>query len=155
MTTHTENALTIAIDKIVTEKTFSMDGVKAIEALREKAETQFQALTAEIEFSKMLRHDLREKDDRIKAYEAREARLAKREEDLSKREVAITALEKDTAVANAKFNVLDSFTGRLLANRIVRETILNTQPIQMGATSSSPGYVVNYEAKRDVTSEQA
>ena len=113
--------LTILIDKLVTEKTFSLDALDAIKILRDKATAQDEFI-AEMKQQAQQKHAdfLAVTKDRDRLFEA-EATLAARAFKVSEREEKVTSLEKAAAVAEAKAAALGHCFDTVFRNTVFRE----------------------------------
>ncbi len=121
--------LTQLIDKMVHEKTFSMEGVEAVKALRDKAqdmEAELTRIKAGYEREKQQVSAWERKngaaENRLKAWEAREQAL-------QKRELTMTELEKAAAVARAKEETFRECVGLVFRNSTLRREMFGQQPI--------------------------
>lgn len=107
--------LTKAIDKLLNEKTFTVDAVRGIEELRKRAESLEGALrTATARYVKA-EADYSHANAENSILKAREGVVAEREKKM-------TELEMKSAISQAKFDVVDKVNDRLLANRTIRES---------------------------------
>ena len=143
------------IDQLVQQKTFSLDAVEQVNALREKAKEVEKNLTfaqSALESKRreilQLEHKVSSRDDVIQKWEDREKALQAREAKMS-------ALEQEVAVSTATARVWDEAMRRMLANRTLRETVTSSVPVVRSYGSSS-GEVVEHHNKTDtVTREEA
>ena len=138
--------LTKLIDQMVQEKTFSMEGVAAINELREQAELMQKTIKQlqesfkkENECANRLRNDNDALKGELKNWRARE-------EKLTNRESKITELEKDRAVANAKADTFRECVGLVFRNTTVRENMVGTRPV-----AESSGFVGQHGVNEDTT----
>lgn len=123
------NELTTLIDKLVTEKTFSVDGVKAIEQLRQKAAAQEDKIgLLEIAAKELKRtYDMIEADrQRLRG---KEDTFIKREAELVAREAKVAEHEKTAAVAVAKADAFMFALTTVFKPNTVRETIMKSTPM--------------------------
>lgn len=127
--------LTEMIDALVAEKTFSLDGVKAIEALRVSAEGLQKKLASAIEQSDSY---LKGREEMTALAASRAAEVASwqtREAAISKRELAMTELEKRSAVSDARAETVKECFGLVFRNAVVSETAMRNVPL----VQPSPG----------------
>jgi peptidoglycan hydrolase CwlO-like protein len=141
--------LTAAIEKLVQEKTFSLDGVKAIEGIRAKAERLETQLDEAHE-------NIRSKDKTIADFRAdesartvRDGKLNERETALAKREQNQTALELKAAVADAQSNTYREMFGTLFRNTTIREHVERATPL-VRSYSGGGDYVEDRTANETV-----
>lgn len=140
--------LTKAIDKLVEQKTFSLDAVGAIKDLRDKAsscETRLKSAEERIAAREM---ELRQRDSTIVARDAEIKKWADREAAIVAREAKMAELEQRAAVEWAKAQVWDSCFARLFGNRVVRETVTSSVPIEQ-SYSGGGGSFVSHHTKTD------
>lgn len=132
--------LTKLIDQMVHEKTFSMEGVEAVKALRD------QAVALEDQVENLLQDHENDKRD-LDGFKAKVLRLEKEGSDLRSRESAVierekkmTELEKATAVANAKADTFKECVGLVFRNATLRREMFGQQPVadNSGFTTSQP-----------------
>lgn len=116
------STLTELIDKLITEKTFSLDGVKAIEQMRQKAEAQ----EARIAEQKTTVDDLRKENATLRSENGRlsatldDAR--KNEAALASREAMVVRHETARAVAEASMAAYKDAMTIVFRPNTVRET---------------------------------
>lgn len=125
----TDKRLTDIIDTIVSEKTFTAEGLRAIENIRGRAETLETQLTIANGHIQTLNKEAAEKGNEISRLKKRENDLLLREGAVAEREKKMTALEMSSAVAQAKSDVLDKVVSGMLANRQIRESIVSSVPV--------------------------
>jgi len=126
MSDEAANPVLLAIDKAVEEKTFSLDALKAIQAIKEQAEKLGKDLKyaqSNLERSKIDTERERSAKDRA---EKTVQEWEKRESDLKARETKVTELEKQAAVAMAVSAAQLNMFGMVFANRTLRENIMET-----------------------------
>lgn len=118
-----------AIDELVEKKTFSLDAIEAIQAVRKRA-TELQKVLDDTSYKlhESKKHNLELRTQNVLLEGEREA-TSERERAIRKREEKMTELELNVAVASAKVAILDSVLGRLLANRQIRESSYNQVPV--------------------------
>lgn len=148
MTTATE--LSALIAKTVEEQTFSLDGVKAISAIRDRAvllESELKMARDEgVQSSEKideLRATVTARDTELNVFKAREAALEAREKQ-------IFELEKKAAVAEAKAAAIDGVVTKVFANRIIRESAQGFAP-----AGNYNGMVMSGSTSNNVTREEA
>lgn len=142
------------IDELVKEKTFNLEGVAAVNQLREKAlklESDFEytkkELTSVRDSLTKTSEKLSQKDIELSEWKSREASLKKREDE-------ITNLEKQAAVADAKSFVYDSVFTRIFANRVVREnTFQNRNEVHPTGSGYPATFPVTDTTTRELTHE--
>jgi len=107
--------LTTLIEKLVEEKTFSLDAVAAIQTIRQKA----------VDLEKQLSQALTSADaykDKLDAITFEHSRLIARENSVIEREKKMVELEKAVAVSDAVRAAQKDMFDRMFANRVVRES---------------------------------
>lgn len=141
--------LTALIDKLVTEKTFSVDGVKAIEQLRQKAAAQEEKIVR-------LEANARDLTARNAAVESERNQLretaaawTKREAELSAREAKAGEHEKKAAVAEAQAGAYMFALTTVFKPNSVREMVTKSVPIAQG----NPSYVSTFGMSETITRE--
>ena len=141
------------IDLLVEKKTFNLDALDAIKALRTTAEEQEKKINFLESYKKehlvtiaRLENAVRKKDEEILA-------LTKREAEIENRERNVFNLEKQTAVSNAVSDAYKDIFGKMFVNRQFREVIVDsaTKPIPTGN-----GYptIMNESSTKTTTREE-
>lgn len=130
--------LTKIIDTMVMEKTFSMEAVKAIQALRNKAEEientnkdlveRVQAAQKSAEIRRQTLKDLQADIDTWRA----------RVDELTTREKAVTAIERDKATANARAETFKECFALVFRNMEVRREMIGTVPMNPSESGAYP-----------------
>jgi chromosome segregation ATPase len=145
--------LTDLIEKVVADKTFSLDAMKAVEDLKTrfaKAEADRdrhkEELTVKAKQISSLENDLSIQNAKIKAAEAEIAAL-KAEQDKAKASISDAALQ--AAVAAAYKDALHT----IFKPNAVRETIHRSTPVSVQPSQQCSGYVQNYMSTEDVLKE--
>lgn len=141
------------IDKLAQEKTFSLEGVKAIEELRVKSEGQRQrieALEKELTTARAVLHDYEQKDS---AAQITIQKLKEREESLKKREADIFKHEKDAAVANAQTVAFKEAMHIMFKPNTIRESVHRSVPIAREYTGGG-NYVEQHQSHEDIVKEE-
>lgn len=149
----TAATLTELIDQLVNEKTFSLEGVKAIEQMRQKAEQQqakIEALAARSAEQVTEIAQLKADNER-KAAELTE--IKKREADLKVRETAVAAHETLAAVSKAEAAAYKHSMEIVFKPNTVREKIVNTIPLSQNMQGGG-SYVAGYSKTDEVTREE-
>ena len=136
--------LTEAINKLVEEKTFSLDALEAIRGLRDKAE----AMERENNLLKVQVADLRADHDGLKA---ENAALTSDLTVFKSREASIRAKEIEAYDAKAEAKrqqaIADTFReamGMIFKPNTVREQVQRNIPVASPGSNGSAGYVSNY-----------
>lgn len=143
MTDATQNDLLAFIDKMVEQKTFGLDALKAISELRDKAEALNERLAVEKRNAERRAEDIRQRDARLASLESKVAALALRETAVADREAKATELEKRVAVAEAKHMATVETAAMFLRNSLVRESVQKTIVVPGGiGGSGSAGYTM-------------
>lgn len=140
--------ITDLIDKIVEESTFSVKGVDAIKALRDKAaaqEREIVSLNATIKEGSAANDSLRTENGRLKEHNAR---LVAREDDLKKREDAMTKIEKEAAVNAAKAEAYRDSMQIVFKPHTVREMVSKSVPV------NHPQYGTQYHSESGTTTRE-
>jgi len=132
-----QQKLTEMIDALVTEKTFSLAGVQAIEALRAKAdglEKMVESVTKERD-SYSTQRDLANKaaNEKTAVIEG----WMKRETDIVTREKTMTAKDQEAAVSKARADTFAECFGMVFRNIEVRREMFGTAP---NPPSANPNY---------------
>lgn len=125
----TDTRLTAAIDAIINEKTFSLEGLRAIEEVRSKANMLEVALKSSLETVDSLGKEVAEANAENAKLKAQVNAAAVREAEITIREAKIAELEKSAAVAQAEAKVFDKCFERVFANRTVREQTYSSVPV--------------------------
>lgn len=125
--------------KLLEEKTFSLEAIDGIKKLRDETSSLQNQVQRNLEQIETMKKEKSEISTSLETFRTREATLNDRERKVTEREVKMTELEKGTAVAAAKFEVLDNFTSRLLANRIIRESVNMNVPIPIPSSNNGGG----------------
>lgn len=130
------------IDKAVEEKTFSLEGLGAVQKIKEQAgilQKRVDQLDGDLEQSRRFNSELKTV---ISARDAEIAVLKGREDALKNREAKMFELEKATAVAEAVRLTFDTMFTRMFANRQYRENITDSHskaiPPAAGSGNSYP-----------------
>jgi len=141
------------IDKLVEANTLSGAGVKAMEALRVKvialessgqeSASRVRVLEGQLGTANSANVSL---TSSIAAWTAREAALVKRE-------LEITKLEKDAAVAAGKSQTYQECFALVFRNAEIRETLKAITPMTV-PTPGGSHYVQNNETRTEVTRQQ-
>jgi hypothetical protein len=118
-----EQELLELIGKLVEEKTFSLEGAKAIASLK----SSVQANNAKLKEYEV-KVDLYVKDNercraQVKALNDTIEEYKKREEEIKKRENYLSQQDLRMAVAEARSNVMDNVFQTIFKNTIIRENI--------------------------------
>ena len=118
-----EKELLNTIKKLVEEKTFSMEGVQAIEQLRVKIEASERSIVdyrSKIDTCVKDNETLKESKNVLLA---KIVEFEKREKFITDREKVMSGIELSKAVAEAKSYTLENFMTLLFKNTIVRESV--------------------------------
>lgn len=134
--------LTKAIDKLLNEKTFTVEAVRGIEELRKRAERMEQELKGTTDLSAKYEKESEKLRSENAVLKAREAALAEREKKM-------TDLERTAAVEAAKTAVWSECFTKIFANRVVREHVNDSVPLM-----NQQGYVQRDYSSKDVTREE-
>jgi hypothetical protein len=122
------NELTNLIDTLVQQKTFSLEAVGLIKDLRDKAADLENKLKNSQVNGEHQRRDIQNNEAAIRRQNDELAKWAKREADIQAREAKMTELEKMVAVETTRATVYSVCMDKMLANRIVRESIQHSEP---------------------------
>lgn len=141
--------LSALIAKTVEEQTFSLDAVKAIGAIRDRAIALESSLTASAKLGEDRAAEIVRLTATVHEWEAKAAAMTARETVLAARETKIADLEKSTAVAQAQFSTLDNAFSKIFANRQVRESTITSTPIAQ-QSSGGGSYVSNFETRNTI-----
>lgn len=121
-----EKDLLNMIQKMVEDKTFSMEGLQAIAKLKEQlAFNELKAIEYESKIKGYVR-TIEELRDTNKTQTEKIAELQDREKAIADREKNMVALELRTAVAEAKGHAISETFNTIFKNTIVREGIQRT-----------------------------
>ena len=123
-----DSRLQEVLDGIIQDKTFSMEAVGAIKALRDdlqeekdKSAKLFDELMAAEKQNDSLSDEYRRINDEIRGWQARD-------EDLGKRESNIAMLERSEAVAQSKADAIGLCFDTVFRNTVFRESFNKTVP---------------------------
>jgi peptidoglycan hydrolase CwlO-like protein len=119
--------LTAMIDKLVTEKTFTMDALQAIQELKVKAEHLEDSnlkLEAQLKDSKAERSTL---SNQLAMANGLVIDWKTREQELVKRELKVTEHEKTAAVANAVSAAYKDALKTVFAPNVVRQQVMTSR----------------------------
>lgn len=149
------NDLTKAIDKLVEEKTFNLEAVKAIYELRtkavelEEANATARCLTEKLDKTLSDRtSEIAQLKNSLDQMKVREVELIKREVDAAK---AIYIAEREVAVAAAYRDAMKI----VFAPNSTREKVIASVPAFIPPTAGgSSGYVSSASETRDTTREE-
>ena len=137
--------LVVLIDRLVQEKTFSADGAIAMAKLREQVVQLTQSLKDSQTSYKVACDDREKLYDKIDKLENEKVKHEKRVADLQARELAVSGIEKDKAVAEAKFEVMQSNMAMIFKPLQIRRSIfenLTPDTAYTGTGGSHPSKVV-------------
>jgi hypothetical protein len=129
--------LTKMIDTLVETKTFGLDAIDGVKALRDKAADLEKKLIAAGVAAANTSEAVAKQNAAINQQLATIAAWEKREAELRAREAKMTELEKSVAVESAKSFVWDTCFSRLFANRVVRESTTSNIPTSYCPPGSS------------------
>lgn len=147
--------LTDLVDRLVQERTFSLEAAGPIKDLRDKADAlqkQVNSLRRELEEKK---YEANRLEAKISGQKAEIEAWGKREADLRTREGRAADLEKALAVAEAKHQTVDLCFSRLFANRVVREHVQDSIPVVRNYGGSGGDCVERHSTTHDSTREEA
>lgn len=130
-------ALTALIDDLIREKTFSLEAVDAIKALRDKAKALEDGLYVSRTDLEKERGKVTTLESEKSAWKARESAVASRDAAVAEREKKITELEKSSAVAAAKSEIWSDAFHTIFKNTVVRRNVSSNVPL-MASGSSYP-----------------
>lgn len=147
------NDLTRAIDALVEQKTFSLDALEAIKALRDKAGELEKNAAAQATTITRLGEEVVEARRQNEAHLQRKGAIDKRETDVAARELKIGELEKSAAVTAAVSATWSACFDKLFANRIVRERLQTSVPIERQYPGGG-NYVEQHHRTDDVTKQE-
>lgn len=142
--------LSALISKTVEEQTFSLDAVKAIGAIRDRAIALEEKLSERETMIAQRDETISQQRKELAETEKKSNALRELEISIIKREANITALEKQVAVSLAESKILDSVVTRVFANRMVREDTITSTPIMNNGINGSPGFVSNYDTRNTI-----
>lgn len=127
------------IDELVEQKTFSLDALSAIKALREEAKVQAAEIVKLKDSVKYQEAEKQRFERDLRHAESKLDKIAAREQAVAERESKITQLELDKAVASASLTSFKEACGMFLKNTIVRESVSsNARRPMPGPTGSYP-----------------
>lgn len=115
--------LTKYIDQLVTDKTFSLDGLAAIQNLRSKAEEQEKKIDRLVAAATTDQATISRITAERDALKSAEATLAARTEAVTAREAKIFEHEKTAATANASYSALQFAFQTVFRNTVTRESV--------------------------------
>jgi len=114
------------IDRMVVEKTFSLDALEVVKKLKEKAEKLESDLKSANAAATNWKQSLDARKAEVLQLQAEIAWWVKRENDLKSRELQITALEQKVAVAEARYWTQNETVSMFLKLPSVRRNITET-----------------------------
>lgn len=117
------NELTEMIDRIVTEKTFTMDALEAIQALKVKAEQleyRNASLTKDLSDSQVVRSRLTQQ---LSSVQIKLQTLEEHEQEVAAREAKVVEHEKRAAIAEAVSAAYKDALKIVFAPNVVRNTV--------------------------------
>lgn len=145
--------LTDLVEKIVTEKTFSLEAAKQVEALK----TSFEKTAADRDkISDILDQRNKQLDEKSKEITKLQATLdaigkerdaLKAEQEQAKKAIYEAALHQSVALAYKDAMQI------VFRPNSVRETIHRSTPVSVQPTVNTSGYVTNYNSTEEVTKE--
>ena len=128
------------LDKVIEERTFSLEAVEAIKRLREELDvTKVKLTELNLDYESLksdfnsLEQFKEQSDSEIKGW-------SNRFKELKEREKRITDLEKSEAVASVSYDVASRFLDALLKNTVFREQTQKTLATPVKGGSGSGGY---------------
>jgi predicted RNase H-like nuclease (RuvC/YqgF family) len=124
----TSNTLADLIEQMVAEKTFGLDALASVQALKTKAieqETKIKNLQI---LNEQRTEEIAGLRRRISSDERKESERLEREQKVAEREKRVTEMEKNEAVAMAKASVLQDVFGTIFKNTTIRENNLKALP---------------------------
>jgi len=133
--------LTELIESLIEEKTFSLEGVKAIEEMRQKAAAQEARIEATANEIKEARLEILSLETANSKLATAMALTEKREHDLAAREKAAFENEKKAAVSTAESSAYKHAFEIVFRSNTVRETIHHSVPV----ARNQPGGYSNVE----------
>jgi chromosome segregation ATPase len=125
--TNTNSKLTAMIDQLVTEKTFTMDALQAIQEMKVKAEyleAEHTKLERQLTDSKADRDSL---SNQLTTAEGLLLGWKNREQELVKRELKVTEHEKRSAVAEAQASAYKDALKTVFAPNVVRQSVATSR----------------------------
>jgi hypothetical protein len=148
------NELTTLIDKLITERTFSVEGVKAIEALRAKAEAQASELARKDDMIRSLREASAKENAEITCQRAQIETLGKDLAAIREREGKIVDHEKARAVAEATASTFREAMNIVFRPNTVREAVQSNVPTSFMPPGSSYPQTNWHTETKQVTREE-
>jgi len=124
-----DEKLTKLIDDLVNQKTFSLDGLKAVEELRKRACDLERTLENAHGRIISMEGVLTETSTELAILRGRENEIVKKDAAIKARESAIFELEKGKAVADAKSEVWSGIFHTIFKNTVVRENVTRSLPV--------------------------
>ena len=139
--------LTKLIDKIVHEKTFSLDGVKAIDLLREKVESLEESHKRLFKKGRTDREEINKYVLKCGDLQRTVDDYSTREEKLEKRELAIWSLETTVKVQEARASTYKECVELIFRNTSLRREMYGNTPVP----TDPNGYVSSGTISETVT----
>lgn len=128
--------LTDMIDKMVAEKTFTLEGVEAIKKLRDRAAEQEGAITKLKELDEEHRRELARVRTELASAKEKNTYWAGREEAIAGREKVMSNVEKNGAVAEAVAAAYKDAMSIVFKPNMVRESVFRNrnEPLPPGGS---------------------
>lgn len=133
------------IDKLIQEKTFSLDALKAIEELKEKAEDLGSTLTRAQDACNQYDNDLTKSESHLAKARQDIEHWQKRESELKEREAKVFDHEKAKAVAEARAEVFDHCFKTVFANVTIRRNVSRSVAAPYNDTGMAPTTVNEFD----------
>lgn len=133
----TTDSLIAQINRLVEEKTFSLDALSAIEGIKNAAQSAQKELEAAREELKNERANSLRLGEIVAQNIAAGSELAKRVAAVEAREKVMTELEKKAAIADAVSSAQKEMVALVFRNLEVRQSVFGSQPAVIG----TPPYV--------------
>lgn len=133
------NGLTQEIEKIITEKTFSLEAADAIRALKEKAINLENSLQEEKELVKKLRARIEAKENEVKSLTDQVNEQAKRIIEDRQTINSMQAAEREGKEAKAELRGFTNAMQMVFRPSVVRESIQKRVPVAVEGNRGSNG----------------
>ena len=132
------NELTILIDKLVEDKTFSLEGVKAITQLKDKAILQEKKIEELESYKKDAFIQILTIENDKKDLESKLRNIEEREKKVRDQEIAIEVIKTKLDMLNATKKDLFDLVGMIFKSPIIRENVIGNVPVSPGPNGQYP-----------------
>lgn len=133
------------VDKLIQEKTFSLDALSAIEELKEKAAELGNSLSEAQDACNQYDSDLTKSESHLASASLDIEHWEKRESELKEREANVFLNERAKAVAQARAEVFDHCFKTVFANVTIRRNISRQVAVPYSDSGMAPAMTSEYD----------